>query len=183
LRPIIVTAPDAGAPPLVKVFDATTGQEEFHFLAYAPSFRGGVRVAAADLNGDGVPDIITAPGPGMAPEVKVWDGKTGAQFPGPVGDFLACAPSFTGGVFVAAGDVNGDLTPDIITGPGAGGGSQVRDFSGKDGSLLGSFSAYGPGYNAGVPVAAAYWPGVDHAYVIAGSGPGSGEARCPTAGN
>jgi hypothetical protein len=176
LKPIIVTGPDAGAPPLVKVFDATTGQEKFQFLAYASSFRGGVRVASADLTGDGIPDIITAPGPGMAPEVKVFDGTTGAQLPGPVGDFFAYS-SFQGGVFVAAGDVNGDGTPDIITGPGAGGGSEVHAFSGKDASLLDTFAAYGPGYESGVPVAAGYWPGVGHAYVVAGSGPGSGEVR------
>ena len=90
-----------------------------------------------------------------------------------MGDFLAYAPSFRGGVFVAAGDVNGDGIPDVITGPGAGGGSVVRAFSGKDGSLLNAFAAYGPGYEAGVTVAADYWPGVGHAYVVAGTGPGA----------
>jgi RHS repeat-associated protein len=177
LRPVIVTGPDAGAPPLVKVFDATTGQELLQFLAYPASFTGGVRVAAADLTGDGIPDIITAPGPGMPPEIKVFNGATGAQLPGPVGDFLAYNASFTGGVFVSAGDVNGDGVSDIITGPGAGGGSEVKAFSGTDASPLAAFAAYGPGYQVGVPVAAGYWPGVSHAYVIAGSGPGAGTAR------
>jgi RHS repeat-associated protein len=172
LSPIIVTGPDVGAPPLVKVFDATTGREEFEFLAYDASFRGGVRVALANLDGDGFPDIITAPGPGMAPEVKVFDGQTGAQFAGPVGDFLAYDASFRGGVFVAAADTNGDGVPDIITGPGAGGGSEVRSFSGKDATPLSAFSADGPGYQSGVPVAAGYWPGVGHADVITGTGPG-----------
>jgi RHS repeat-associated protein len=177
LQPIIVTGSDAGAAPLVKVWDATTGQLKFQFLAYSSSFFGGVRVAAADINGDGVPDIITAPGPGMPAEIRVFDGQTGAQLPGPVGDFLAYSSSFQGGAFVAAGDVNGDGTPDIIVGPGAGGGAQIRAFSGKDGSLLDAFNAYGPSYQLGVPVAAGYWPGVNHAYVITGSGPGSGEVR------
>jgi YD repeat-containing protein len=173
LSPIIAVGSDAGAAPLVKVFDARTGQEKFQFLAYDPSFTGGVRVAAADLNGDGLPDIITAPGPGMAPEVKVFDGKTGVQLAGSRGDFLAYDASFQGGVFVAAGDVNGDGVPDIVAGPGAGGGSEVRAFSGQTGALLNAFAAFGPGYQAGVTVAADYWPGVAHAYVVAGTGPGA----------
>jgi RHS repeat-associated protein len=179
LKPIIVTGTDLGDPagPLVKVWDATTGQLEFQFLAYPASFLGGVRVAAADLTGDGIPDIVTSPGPGLPAEIKVWDGQTGAQLPGPAGDFLAYDRSFLGGAFVAAADTNGDGTPDIITGPGAGGGSEIRSFSGKEGSLLSAFAAYPSGYQLGVPVAAGYWPGMGHAFVIAGSGPGSGEVR------
>jgi hypothetical protein len=142
LSSIIVTGPDAGAAPVVKVFDAATGTEKFEFLAYDSSFLGGVRVAAADMTGDGVPDIITVPGPGMPTEVKVFDGLTGAQIPGPRGDILAYG-SFQGGAFVAVGDTNQDGIPDIITGPGAGGGSNVHVYSGRDGSLLRSFAAYG----------------------------------------
>ncbi len=75
--PIIATGTDVGAQPLVKVFDALTGQLKYQFLAYDASFHGGVRVAMADLTGDGMPEIITAPGPGMAPQVRVFDGRDG----------------------------------------------------------------------------------------------------------
>ena len=178
LLPIIAVGSDAGAAPWVKAFDAQTGQQKFQFLAYDVSFTGGVRVASADLNGDGIPDIITAPGAGMAPEIKVFDGKTGVQLAGPVGDFLAYDRSMQGGVFVAAGDVTGDPFNDIIVAPGAGGGSEVRTFSGKDGSLLHSFNAYGPGFEAGLPVAVGNWAGAPRPYVVTGTGPGvSAETR------
>jgi hypothetical protein len=66
------------------------------FLPYEPAFRGGVRVAAADLNFDGIADILTAPEPGNAPLVRAFDGPTGAN----ILNFLAFDPAFTGGVFV-----------------------------------------------------------------------------------
>ncbi len=140
------------------------------FLAYAPVFLGGVRVAVADVTGDGVPDIITAPGPGGGPDIRVFDGKTLAL----VREFFAYAPQFAGGVYVAAGDVNGDGTPDIITGAGAGGGPHVEVFSGKDGSLLLSFLAYAPEFAGGVEVAAGDINGDGKADIITGAGPGGG---------
>ena len=44
----------------------------------------------------------------------------------------AFQPNFTGGVRVATGDINGEGTPDIITGAGAGGGPHVKIFDGSD---------------------------------------------------
>ena len=64
-RPDIITDADAGGGPHVKVFDGAAlraGQISvlYSFYAYAPSFHGGVRVAAADIDKDGFADIITA---------------------------------------------------------------------------------------------------------------------------
>jgi hypothetical protein len=151
--PILAVAPDAGSAPLVKVYDAETGEFRFQFFAYDQSFLGGVRIAEADLNRDEIPEIITAPGPGMAPEIRVFDGVTGTQFPGPLGSFLAYDASFLGGVFVAAGEVNGDFLPDIVVAPGAGGGSTVKVFNGIDASLVSSFQAYDNDFASDVHVA------------------------------
>jgi hypothetical protein len=70
---------------------------------------------------------------------------------------MAYDPGFTGGVYVAAGDVNGDHHADIITGEGAGGLPEVEAFSGVDGSLLYSFLANDPTFSGGVRVAT--WSG------------------------
>jgi FG-GAP-like repeat len=96
-----------------------------------------VRVASADLNAGGVADVITGPGHGGGSRVRVFNGTTGSAFPGAPGSFSAFAAGATGGVFVAAGDVNGDGTPDIIVGTAAGAsGPAVRVFNGTNAALL-----------------------------------------------
>jgi IPT/TIG domain/FG-GAP-like repeat/FG-GAP repeat len=165
-----VTGADAGGGPDVRVFDAQTGTLLWEFYAYDASFRGGVRVASGDVNNDGVPDIITAPGPGISPNIRVWDGKTHAL----IQQFMAYAPSFVGGVYVAAGDTNGDGYADIITGADAGGGPHVEVFSGKDGGLLQGFYAYAASFAGGVRVAAGDVNGDGRADIITGAGAGGG---------
>ena len=65
-----------GGLPLVNYYDGG-GTLLRSFLAYDAGFRGGVRVVTTDMNRDGVADIITAPGPGGGPHVKLFDGVTG----------------------------------------------------------------------------------------------------------
>ena len=69
-------------------------------------------MAAGDVNGDGLADIITGAGAGGGPQVKVYDGASFAAFE----SFYAFNRNFTGGVRVAAADINGDGLADIITG-------------------------------------------------------------------
>lgn len=73
-------------------------------------------------------------------------------------------PGFTGGVRVAAGDVNGDGTNDIVvgTGPGA---AQVKVFDGVNGSELRNFLPYST-FTGGVFVAAGDINGDGRAEVI-----------------
>ncbi len=171
---VIVAGSDGGGLPTVAVFDAITGGPKFSFNAYDPGFRGGVRVAAADVNRDGVADIITGAGASGGPHVRVFDGRTGAQLPGLIGSFFAFDPGFQGGIFVAGGDINGDGFADVIVGADAGAGPHVRVFSGANGALLRSFFAYGPGFGGGVRVAAGDLNGDGRADIITGAGPSGG---------
>jgi hypothetical protein len=101
---ILVTGAGEGGGPHVKVFDAETGAELISFYAFDPGFAGGVRVAAADVNGDGIVDVIVAAGPGGGPHVRVFDGaallrRELVELRG----FMAYDVAFAGGVFIAAG--------------------------------------------------------------------------------
>lgn len=88
----------------------------------------GIRTATADVTGDGVADLIVGSGPGGPPIVIVFDGVTQAE----VVQILAFESSFTGGVYVAGGDFNGDGFAEIVVTPDEGGGPVVAVYSGVD---------------------------------------------------
>jgi hypothetical protein len=85
-------------------------------------------VVAADVTGDGTADVVAAAGPGGAPEVAVYDGKTGAR----LAEFRAFESTFTGGLFVAAGDFTADGKADVVVTPDVGGGPRARVLSGAE---------------------------------------------------
>ena len=162
----IIVGAGAGGGPHVKVFDGRTFAEVRSFFAFDRNFTGGVRVAAGDVDGDGKADIVTAAGPGGGPQVKVFRGTDlSVAF-----DFFAYSPTFAGGVTVAVGDVNGDGFADIITGAGPGGGSHVKVFDGKTGSLRGSLMAFRQDFAGGVSVAATDADGDGKADIAVGAG-------------
>jgi hypothetical protein len=154
---LIIGAGPGGAPH-VRVFDGALltstspgvpPAELASFFAYDRRFRGGVHVAAGDIDGDGVDEIITGAGADGGPHVQVFDGRTLAIRQ----SFFAYEPTFTGGVTVAAGDLDGDGRAEIITGTGAGGGPLVSVFRASDAAPLNSFFAYDPSFLGGVTVA------------------------------
>lgn len=110
-----------GSEPRVRVL-RLDGSEIGSFLAYPATLGVGVSVAACDLDGDGDNEIAVAPQRGGGPDVRVFD-----AFGVPVtqGKF-AYAEAFRGGVNLACADVMGDERAELVTLPGAGGGSHVR---------------------------------------------------------
>ena len=169
-RADVITAADRGGGPHIRAFSGADGTMLLNFFAYDPNFLGGVRVAAGDVDGDGTPDIITGPGPGGGPHVRVFDGETGQLLPGALGNFFAYEPNFFGGIFVSAADLDGDDRAEIITSPDFGGGPHVRIFRGSDGQIVGNFFAFEPGFIGGVRIAVNAFDGSTD--VIAAAGPG-----------
>jgi hypothetical protein len=129
-----------------------------------------VRVAAGDVNGDGFADIVTGAGAGGSAHVKVFDGSSGSE----LSSFLAYGAGHSGGVYVAAGDINNDGRADLITGADAGVASHVKVFDGVTGSEVRSFFAYGPSMLGGVRVAAGDINGDGFADIITGAGQNGG---------
>jgi serine protease len=166
----IVTGTMEGGGPHVRVF-SRTGQELASFFPYPSGFRGGVRVAVGDVNGDGIDEIITAAGPGGGPHVRIYNGNGSLHH----GGFLAYASTFRGGVTVGAGDINEDGKDEIITGVLSGGGPQVRIFN-RTGGTVGTpgFMAYASSLRNGVVVATGDFDQDGREDIVTGTGPGGG---------
>lgn len=78
---VIVAGAGFGGGPHVRVF-TKGGRVLNQFFAYDPAFRGGVRVAVGDVDGDKVADIVTGAGKTGGPHVRVFTatGRLKKQF-------------------------------------------------------------------------------------------------------
>ena len=170
---------EASGPPLVRVFDGHTGAPLAGplggFLAFEPAYTGGVRLAVADVDGDGVPDVIAAAQRSDGAEVRVFGGATGAV----LADFGVTDAAFANGFTLAAGDFTGGGRADVVLG-GADG--WVRVYDPATGAAiagpLGGFQAFGAGYAGGVvsvatdPLAGVANPGATSKLAVGtGAGP------------
>lgn len=108
-REIICGAGLQGGPH-VRIFNKDGKLINPGFFAYDINFRGGVNVASGDVNGDGIDEIITGPGYGGLPEIKVWN-NDGVQLTSP---FLALESSAKVGVKVSTADLDNDGIDEII---------------------------------------------------------------------
>lgn len=168
----IILGQEAGGT--LKVFAGETGNAIFSVTPYGPTFTGAIRVATGDLNGDGVPDIITAPGPlaGTSLPVRVFNGVNGTSLGGTLGTGVyPFGNKYAGGIEVAAGDLNGDGIADILAGADlATASSQVRTYNGATGIAFsgwyGSFNPYSGNAFGGVRVAAGDVNGDGRAEII-----------------
>ncbi len=135
-------------------------------------YQGSVRVATGDVNGDGIQDIIVAAGAGGGPHVKIFNGATGQL----VQSFFAFDPGFTGGIFVAAADIDNDGRADVIITPDVGGGTHVRIFGAGDPNrpMASFFGIDAPGFAGGSRAAAGDIDGDGYADLVVTAGLGGG---------
>lgn len=161
----IAVGADRGGLPVVELYNAFDWS--IQTIVAAPiSFRGGIRVACADLTGDACADVVTAPGPGGPPEVTLWDGET-LEF---LVSFPAYGPAYRRGLYVAVGYHEGDIFRNIIVGTGPGGPAQVK-IMGVLFPTVRVINPYPPSFTGGVRVASLDLGGPSNA-ILTAPGPG-----------
>ncbi|MBU0707416.1 FG-GAP repeat protein [Patescibacteria group bacterium] len=142
----IAVTPLSGGGPQVILADED-GNVIASFFAYSEALRIGVQVATADVDGDGEYEIITAPGAGAGPQIRVFNHQGELE-----NQFFAYGEGVRTGINLTAADVDGDGTADIIASPMEGAGPQVRIFD-AEGNVKNQFFAYAESYRGGLTVA------------------------------
>jgi hypothetical protein len=189
-RAELVITPDEGGGPRVDIYSPSGilssisgfNRTVSFFGIDDPNFRGGARASTGDFTGDGRDDLIVAAGFGGGPRVAGFNGTSLRSNTTPIkifADFFAFEQSLRNGIFVTAGDINGDGLAELIAGGGPGGGPRILAFDG--GSLrtnqyvqVANFFAGDPNNRGGIRVATANLDDDNLADLITGAGAGAG---------
>jgi hypothetical protein len=135
----------------VRIYDLKTKTFTSDFVVSSET-NTGYNLAAGDLNGDGLAEIVLSPTYKQTGKIKVYSAKGEL-----LSEFYPYHDTFSGGVSVAVADLDGDAKMEIITGAGPGGGPHVRVFDINGNPVVnGGFFAFDEKtYRAGIEVGAA----------------------------
>jgi hypothetical protein len=124
---LIAVASDAGvnATSHIRLLDAETGAQLAATTTpvFEAGFKGGVRLAMGDVTGDGVAEVIAAPGRGRVGEIRVLQQVGGELRELTDYRIRPFGNTYIGGIELASGDVDGDARDDIVAAMSSGSGT------------------------------------------------------------
>lgn len=153
-----------GSTPLVRLMDADTGAVKAQVMAFEATFKGGVRVAMGDVDGDSIPELLAASGPGRVGEVRVFkqhvSGGTTTLTELVGYRTIPFGLRYTSGVDIACGDVDGNNREDIVAAMSRGAGTvnvflSVAAADPVQNTAFKTFTPFGRTFTGGASVAVA----------------------------
>jgi subtilisin family serine protease len=146
----VIAGAGQGGTAQVRVFEADGTWKGLDFWPFHPNFKGGVDVAAGDVDRDGKNEIAISQKSKGEAWIKVYKFNSQRTI---LGEFRAYPQGVECGANIDMFDLDQDNKAEIITGAGQGGGPHVRTFeaSGQAKSL--SFFAYDENFRGGVSAA------------------------------
>jgi len=180
-NPVTAAAPAdnvaiSGGGGLIQIFrQGTNGQLQAVTSPIRPfgGYNGIVRSAVGDFNGDGIQDLAVGTAAGATATVMIYNGKDYSLLLGPTVMF----GGFTGGVFLAAGDVDRDGNDELAISCDAGSTPRVSIFDIRNGqaALMCDFIAFdSPSFRGGARVSMGDINKDGYADLVVTAGPGGG---------
>ena len=151
-RDEVIVGTTAGQKSEVRVF-SNDGTLRAAFSPYSGNV--GANITVCDLNGDGNAEIVTAPGKGAKPLIRIFSG-TGKTVLSP-SSFLALDKKFTGGAQLACADFNADGKAEIAVAGGKGSNGAVLLYTAA-GVRTAKFFPFGTSFRGGLAMTAGVFP-------------------------
>ena len=148
-RKEVYVSPGAGNALPIKIYTRHGRQIKRDWYPFGVAYNGGITMDVRHVQGRRNNELIIGTGSGHDPIVHIFDRKYNF-----VTAWHPFELSVRGGVSVAAGDLDGDNTEEIIIGAGPGAKPRVRIFNEQGTQLYNEFTAYSSFTNPGVQVRA-----------------------------
>ncbi|MBI5037784.1 MAG: phosphodiester glycosidase family protein [Candidatus Kerfeldbacteria bacterium] len=157
------TGSTVSAAPQPRVASGTS------FFAYDSTLRSGFTVSSGNVLGDSKDEIVTGTASGLAPHVRVYDGKGNL-----LKQFFAYDSGLRNGVNVTACNIDGVGSDEIVTAQGRGGWPLVRIFDGSGNLIRSGFYVLDGKFTGGVNLTCGDTNGDGTSEIVVGAMRGGG---------
>ncbi|MFA6427558.1 MAG: putative glycoside hydrolase [Candidatus Magasanikbacteria bacterium] len=143
----IAVAPSDGYPAPIKIYNRFGGAQLPDFYPFGTSYKGGYSLAIGNVESGVGTELVVGSGKGAKPRVSVFDANYKLKYA-----WDTFEPTFTQGINVAVGDINGDYVKEVIVGKAKGGKPTIHIYNTLGKLQYPSFDAFSTFGTPGVEV-------------------------------